>query len=156
MMWISSLLVVLLLQAPVSAPLQQPVEKVVVGLLDGQQIVVESPEFSGFISGLGADAVLTYRQQNLHGQMPARSISKIEFGPYEKSRPFAITVTLRNGRTLQVEPERHEFITVQGRTDVGSVRINHPDPISPPLRLSTKRPDRKNDLTIQYLEFPPS
>ena len=30
------------------------------------------------------------------------------------------------------------------------------DPISAPVRIRTKSPNRKNDLTIQYLEFPAS
>jgi len=47
-------------------------------------------------------------------------------------------------------------VTVRGKTNFGIVTIKHPDPLSAPLRLSTRSANRKNDLTIQYLEFPTS
>jgi len=45
---------------------------------------------------------------------------------------------------------------VRGKTDFGIVTIKHPDPLSVPLRITTRSPNRKNNLTIQYLEFPTS
>jgi hypothetical protein len=149
-MMISSLLLLFFLQAP-SGP------TVIVGLDDGRQLIVENPEFSGFIEGRNADAVLMYRQANFHGEMPMRSISRIEFGTYRNGKPFLMTVTLRTGQKLEVESERRDFVTLKGRTTFGNVTINHPDPVSGPLRFNTKRTtNRKDDLTIQYLEFPGS
>lgn len=146
-MMILSFLLVLLFQTPA-------VPTVVVGLDDGQQLVVENPEFAGFIEGRSGDAVLLYRHENFHGELPMRAVSRIDFGQYRRGRPYSMTVTLRNGRKLEVESERRDFVTLKGRTEFGIVTINHPDPITYPLRLSTRKPDRKNDLTIQYLEFP--
>jgi hypothetical protein len=148
MIWITYLILALAVQAPA------PAARVVIGMTDGQQVVVETPEFSGFVQGIGADAVLLHRRQNLHGQMPAQAISRIDFGRYEKDKPFRLTVTLRNGQKLEVESERQHFLTIKGRTELGMVYIKHPDPVGAPLRLSKKGPDRQNDLTIQYLEFP--
>jgi hypothetical protein len=150
-MWISNLLLVLFLQGPVVAP-----PKVVVGLIGGQQVVVENAEFSGFIQGHVADGVLTYRQEKLHGRISVNTISRIEFGQYRSGQPFVMTVRLKNGQTLEVEAERSNFVTLTGKTDIGVVTIKHPDPTSPKLRISTHRPDRFKDLTIQYLEFPAS
>jgi hypothetical protein len=144
------LFLVLLLQAPA------PAQRVVVGLTDGRQITVDNPEFAGFIQSRSRGTVLIYRQQNLHGLMPASNISRIEFGEYKKGKPFAMTVTLRDGQKVEVESERDDFITLRGRSELGPVLINHPDPVSAPLKVSTKSPDRKKDLTIQYLEFPAS
>jgi hypothetical protein len=142
----------------VIALLQQPVvmPKVTVGLLGGQEVTLSGAEFSGFINGPISDAVVIYHQRGVHGQMPVTNISRIEFGAYAKGKPFVLWLTLKNGQKLEVESERHDFVTVSGRTDLGHVRINHPDPLAAPAHLSTKRPDRKHDLTIQYLEFPTS
>ena len=41
--------------------LQAPVPKVVVGLIDEQQLVLENPRFTGFIEMRSDDAVLPYR-----------------------------------------------------------------------------------------------
>jgi hypothetical protein len=140
--------------APVSpAARPAPVMKVVVGMTDGQKIVVENPEFSGFIQGSNGDAVLIYRQSKVHGQLPLPIISRIDFGPYKKGEPFAMSITLKNGQNLRVESEYRNFIKLHGKTDIGMVTINHPDPISAPVRLRTKPPNRIEDLTIQYLEF---
>src|SRR5712692_1506555 len=147
-MLILNLLLVLLLQTPA------PGQKVVVGLGDGQQIVLENPEFSGFIEGKNGDAVLMYRQENFHGEMPMKTISRIEFGAYKKGKPVPMTVTLRNGQKLEVQSERRDFVTLKGKTDFGNVTIKHPDPTSAILKLTTKKPNRKKDLTIQYLEIP--
>jgi len=136
--------------------LQSPASTVVVGLEDGQKLVVENPEFSGFIQGLGAQAVLMYRQEKFHGQMPLNTVSRIDFGKYKRGAPFPLLVTLKNGMKLEVQSERRYFVTVRGKTDFGIVTIKHPDPLSAPLRLSTRSANRKNDLTIQYLEFPTS
>jgi hypothetical protein len=149
-MWMLSLFLTLLLQTPA------PNNRVVVGFIDGEELVVENPEFFGFIHGPGRSAVLTYRQKNLHGQMSMNAISRIEFGKYQKGRPFAITVTLRTGETLEVQSERDNFVTLRGTTNRGTVIIKHPDPVSAPLKLTTGKPNRKKDLTIQYLEFPTS
>jgi hypothetical protein len=147
-MGIFHLFLAVLLQAPA------PPQAVVVGLTDGQEIVVENPEFTGFIQGRSSDAVLTYRQKSVHGRMPTNMISRIEFGKYERSKPFPMTVILKNGQVLQVLSEGRNYLTLGGNTTQGIVRIQHPDPISAPLKLTTRKPNRKKDLTIQYLEFP--
>ena len=137
--------------------LQTPARQVVlVGLGDGQQIVVQNPEFAGFIEGRSGEAVLMYRQENFHGEMPTKTISRIEFLPYKKGKPFPMTVTLKNGQKLDVESERRDFFTVKGKTDFGTVTIRHPDPVSSIVKITTKKPNRKNELTVQYLEFPAS
>ncbi len=140
-------ILMLLLQAP---------QNVVVGLNDGMRVTVETPDFSGFIEGKGVEAVLLYRVKTFHGEMPLRMISRIEFGPYDKGKPFQLKVTLRNGDELNVESERRDFLTIRGKTDLGIVTIKHPDPQSVPLKLTTGKPNRKKSLTIQYLEFPSS
>lgn len=140
-------LLLLLFQTPAS-------QTVIVGLGDGQQLVIENPEFSGFIEGRNGDAVLMYRQQNFHGEMPVRAVSRIEFREYEKGKSFPMTVTLKNGQKLEVHSERRDFVTLKGATQFGRVTINHPDPVSSTVKLGTKRSNRKDDLTIQFLEFP--
>lgn len=129
-----------------------PATSVVVGLLDGQQLIVENPEFSGFIESRGDASILMYRQENFRGELLLNAIQRIDFG-YKKGQPFPLTVTLKNGQKLEVQAERRDFLTIKGRTGLGTVTINHPDPVSSTVRLSTRKPDRKNDLTIQYLEF---
>ena len=131
-------------------------QTVVIGFQDGMKVTVGNSEFSGFIEGRSGDAVLSYREGSVHGEMPVRTIDKIEFGPYRRDKPFSLKVTLRNGDQFDVETERRDFLSIKGRTDLGMVTIKHPDPISATLRLSTKKPNRKKDLTIQYLEFPAS
>jgi len=148
---ILNLLIALLLQAPVPAP---PLKVVV--MTGGQQVVIENPEFTGFIQGRSADAVLVYRQQTVRGRMPVGLIAKIELGEYRKGQPIAMTVTLKDGQSLKLESDQQKFVMLKGKTELGTVTIKHPDPISGPLRLSTKPRDRKRDLTIQYLEFPAS
>ena len=143
-----SLLLLLMLQTP---PVGQ---RVIVGFLNGQQIMVEDPAFSGFIEGHNGDAILTYRQDHVHGEMPLKTISRIEFGPYKKGQPFLMTVTLRDGQTLQLESERRNYVSLRGKTELGTVLIKHPDPVSAPAKLTTHPPNRKKDLTIQYLEIP--
>ena len=147
-MWILNLSLMLLLQAPATT------NQVVVGLIDGQKVVVHNPKFNGFIRGQDGEIVLTYRLNHVHGQMPASVICKIEFGFYNKRRPFPMTVTLKNGQRLEVEGTGSNYVTLDGDTDIGAVRIKHPDPISTPLRLTKKIPNRSRDLSIQYLEFP--
>src|SRR5947207_12796290 len=109
-----------------------PAQKLVVGLQDGQQLVMENPEFSGFIAGRSGNAGLLYRQKNVHGEMPINTTSRIDFGAYKRGKPLPITVTLKNGQKLEVESERKDFISVRGKTDRGTVTINHPDPTSTP------------------------
>lgn len=154
MTMILNLLLVLLLQAPAPAPARA--NTVVVGLEGGQQLVIENPAFTGFIESRDGDAVLLYRQENFHGELSVKAISRIEFGEYRKGKPFAMTVTLRNGNKLEVESERRDFVMVKGKADIGTVTIKHPDPMSSTVKITTRRPNRKNDLTIQYLEFPAS
>jgi hypothetical protein len=152
-MWTLGLIVALFVQPQVQP---QAAVRVVVGLTNGQQVVIVNPQFSGFIHGRNADVVLRYRQEMLQGQMPSSTISRIDFGQYKRGEPFPMTVTLRNGQKLEVVSERQDFVTITGLTDVGVVTIKHPNPNSTPLRLSKNKADRKNDLTIQYLEFPAS
>src|SRR5437868_5575681 len=105
---ILNLILAALLQTPVplpTAPAITPGQKVFVGLDDGKQLTVTDPEFTGFIEGRSGDAVLMYRQENFHGEMPLKTISRIEFRPYKKGKPFPMTVTLRNGQTLEVDSE---------------------------------------------------
>ena len=146
-MLILGFLLTLLFQTP---------QTVIVGLDDGMRVVVETPDFSGFIEGKGADAVLLYHEKRFHGEMPLKTISRIDFGPYKKGKAFQLKLTLRNGDELDVESERRDFLTIRGKTDFGVVTIKHPDPQGVPLKLTTGKPDRKKSLTIQYLEFPPS
>jgi hypothetical protein len=160
-MWTIGLLVTMLWQVVPPAPVQVPppvpvplADRVIVGLVDGRQLTVESPEFAGFIHGHGSEALLAYRQQTLHGQLEAKSIARIDFGEYRRNRPFELTVTLKNGQKLEVESERQNYVMLTGKADIGTVTIKHPDPINAPVKLSTRKPDRKHDLTIQYLEFP--
>ena len=134
----------------------QTPQTVIVGLDDGMKVTFEAPDFSGFIEGKGADAVLLYHEKTFHGEMPLKTISRIEFGPYKKGKPFRLKITLRNGDELDVESERRDYVTIRGKTDFGVVTIKHPDPQSAPLELTTRAPNRKKGLTIQYLEFPPS
>jgi hypothetical protein len=165
-MRILNLVWILLLQTPQAAQVPSPPpqaalpatagQTVVIGFQDGMKVTVGNPEFSGFIEGRSGDALLLYRQRSLHGEMPVRTIARIEIGPYRRDKPFSLKVTLRNGDQLDVEAERRDFVSIKGRTDLGPVTIKHPDPISAPVRLSTKKPNRKKDLTIQYLEFPAS
>ena len=153
-------LLMFFLQAPQTpAVLPTPAsagQTVIVGLDGGTKVTVENPEFAGFIEGRNGDAVLIYRERKFHGEMPVKTISRIEFGPYKKGQPFPMKVTLRNGGQLEVESERRDFVSIKGRTDFGIVTIKHPDPVSVPLKLSVQKPNRQNDLTIQYLEFPAS
>ena len=88
--------------------------------------------------------------------MPVKTISRIEFGPYRKGKPFPMKVTLKSGEELDVESERRDFVEIKGKSELGTVTIKHPDPISVPVRITTRKPNRKKDLTIQYLEFPSS
>ena len=133
---------------------QNPVQKVVVGFQDDEQLVVENPKFTGFIETRDNDAVLIYREQAFHGELSVKSISRIDFGKYKKGKPFQLSVTLMNGQTMEVQTELRDFITVQGKTDVGTVTIKDPDPLSTPVKLTEKKENRKKDLTIKYLEFP--
>ncbi|HEY2385109.1 MAG TPA: hypothetical protein VGK48_28370 [Terriglobia bacterium] len=147
-----NLLLVLLLQTQTLAPGQ----KVVVGLEDGQEVTIQDPVFTGFIEGHSGEAVLTYREGSIHGEVPLKNVSRIEFRPYKKGRPFSLTVTLKNGQVLQVEAERRDYVSLRGSTDAGMVTIKQPDPLSGPVGLTTRQANRKKDLTIQYLEFPTS
>jgi hypothetical protein len=146
-MLILSFLLTFLFQAP---------QTVIVGLDDGMKVTVDTPDFSGFIEGKGADAVLLYHEKTFHGEMPVKTIARIEFGPYKKGKPFQLKVTLRSGDELNVESERRDFVTIRGKTDFGVITIKDPDPLAAPLKLTTGKPNRKKSLTIQYLEFPAS
>ena len=132
--------------------LQAPAQTIIVGLVDGRQLVLESPDFSGFIETRAGDAVLMYRQEKFQGEMSLRSVSRIDFADYKKSKPFPVTVTLRNGQKIEVQTRR-DFIVLKGRTDLGTVTIKHPDPLSTTVKLRTRKPNRQSDLTIQFLEI---
>jgi hypothetical protein len=142
-----SVILFLGLQAP------PPAVRVVVGLVDGQQLLVEEPQFSGFIETRGNDAGLKYRQNRFRGDLDVKSISRVDFDEYRRGEPFRLTVTLKNGQKVQVQSQGPKFLIVRGRTDVGTVTIKHPDPISSPVRLTTRAANRESDLTIKYLEF---
>ena len=144
--------VLLFLQPQIQALPEIP--RVVVGLVDGQQLVVENPEFSGFIETRGGDSVLAYRQANFHGNLSVKSIQRVDFGEYKKGKPFQLTVTLKNGQKLEIETEGSDYLMVQGKTDSGTVTIKHPDPLNPVVKIRTKKADRQKDLKITYLEFP--
>jgi hypothetical protein len=154
-MFIVNLFLALLLQAPT---LQTPPtgQKVLVGLRGGQELLLQDPEYTGFIQGRNGDAVLMYHQADFHGEMPLKTIARIEFGPYKKGQPFAMTITLVNGEVLEAQSERRDFVSLRGKTDFGTVMIRQPDPISVPVKLTARKADRKKDLTIQYLEIPTS
>jgi hypothetical protein len=147
MWYLHNLLIALLLQTP------QPVSTVVVGLTDGQQLLIENPEFSGFIQGRGGEALLTYRHLKFRGQMPTNAIARMEFAEYRKGQPFTLRLTLKSGQRLQVQSESRSFVTVTGKTEGGTITIKHPDPVMVTPRLGGGKPDRSKDLTIQYLEF---
>jgi hypothetical protein len=149
-MMLANLLLVLMLQVP--APVPEPGRKVVVCLDGGQTVTVQDPEFSGFIDGHNGDAILMYRQGHIHGRMPLKTVSRIEFEPYQKGKPFFLAVTLRTGEILHVESEYRDHVTVRGKTEIGTVTIQHPDPVSTPVQLN-KKTNRIKDLTIQYLEI---
>ena len=151
-MLITKLFLLLMLQTPAPAPGRT----IVVGLRNSQQLVVQDPQFTGFIDGHNGDALLMYREGDFHGLIPLKNVSRIEFGPYRKGEPFAMTVTLRSGQTLCVHSEGSNYVSLRGKTDVGFVTIKHPDPISAPVKLTTHKADREKDLTIQYLEIPAS
>ena len=165
-MRILNLVWIVLLETPQAAQVPSPPpqaalpatagQTVVIGFQDGMKVTVGNPEFSGFIEGRSGDALLSYREGSVHGEMPVRTIAKIEFGPYRRDKSLSLKVTLVNGDQHTVETERRDFVSIKGRTDLGMVTIKHPDPISSTVRLSTKKPNRKKDLTIQYLEFPAS
>jgi hypothetical protein len=146
-MIIANLLLVLVFQVPAAGG------RVVVGLDGGQIVTVQDPEFFGFIDGHSGDAILMYRQGHIHGQMPLKTVARIEFEPYQKGKPFSMAVTLRTGEILHLESEHRDHVTVRGRTDLGIVTIRHPDPVSTPVQLG-KKTNRTKDLTIQYLEIP--
>ena len=136
--------------------LQVPAPTVIVGLVDNRQLVVEDPQFSGFIKMRDNDAVLMYRQKSLHAELSVKSISRVDFGEYKKGGPFQLTITLRNGQKLEVQSERRDVLMVQGRSDGGTVTVKHPDPLSSVVKITTQKTDRKDGLTIAYLEFPAS
>ncbi len=148
-----TLLLNLILFFGLQEPAVPPPLHVIVGLVDGQQLLVENPQFSGFIETRGNDAGLKYRQDNFHGNLTVKSISRLDFEGYKKGKPFRLTVTLKSGQKIQVESEGPKFLVVKGQTDVGTVTIKHPDPTSSPVKITTKGPNRRRDLKITYLEF---
>src|SRR5688572_28203616 len=104
------LMMMLFLQDPVPA-LDPPVPAaaVVVGLTDDQQIVVENPQFSGFMESRQEGSVLMFRQDKFRGEILLSAIQRIDFG-YQPDIPFLLTVTLKNGQKLEVEANRREFL----------------------------------------------
>jgi hypothetical protein len=143
-------MMLLFLQEPVQAPAAAP--SVIVGLTDDQEVVVQNPEFSGFIESRPEGSVLLFRQDKFRGEILLSTIERIDFG-YQRNQPFPLTVTLRNGQRLEVQANRRDFLTIKGSTDFGTVTINHPDPISAALRITTRWPNREEDLTIRYVQF---
>ena len=148
-------LLALILQAvtPPPLPVIQTPPLVVVGLVDGQQLAIMNPRFTGFVRSEEKQTLLLYRQKHFHGTMNVLAIQRIDLG-YDQRHPFPLKVTLKNGEILNAQSDQQIFLTVNGSTDTGTLTVKHPDPISTVLRLSTSWPNRKNDLTIQYLEFP--
>jgi len=142
-----NLILLLGLQAPA------PPARVIVGLVDGQQLLVEDPHFTGFIETRANGAGLKYRQDKFHGDLDLASVARIDFDEYQRGKPFHLTVTLRNGQKIQIQSEGPRFLLVEGKTDVGTVTIKHPDPVSSVVKVTTKPPNRKRDLTITYLDF---
>ena len=130
-----------------------PALRVIVGLVDGQQLLVQDPQFSGFIETRGDTAELRYRQETFHGEFDVKAISRVDFDEYQKGKPFRLTVTLKNGQKIQVQSEGPKFLTVKGKTDVGTVTIKHPDPTFSPVKITTNSQNRQRDLRITYLEF---
>src|SRR5215470_16738116 len=137
MTWLTTLFLLVFLQTPAAT------QTVTVGLENGNTVTIENPQFTGFIESSFGAAVLMYRQQNLHGQLQLSNISRIDFGRYKRGEPFALEVTLRSGQKVEVVTEHRNFLMVRGKTDIGTVIIKYPDPISAPLKLSTRRADRK-------------
>ncbi len=126
---------------------------VIVGLTDGQRVTVQDAQFSGFIESGEQGTVLFYRARNYQGEIPLTEISRVEIG-YKRGEPFPLSITLRDGRKLDVWSERRHFLIIKGTTSLGAVTIRHPDPVSSPPDARTRKPDRKDDLTIRFLEFP--
>jgi hypothetical protein len=152
MMLLSLILLFLQAPAPTSAPATQVAPAVVIGLIDEQQLVVENPEFLGFIESRPEGSVLMFRQEKFRGEILLSAVQRIDIG-YRKGEPFPLTVTLKNGQKLEVQANRRDFVTIKGRTEFGTITINHPEPVSTTVKITTRRPDRQNDLTIRYLEF---
>src|SRR5262245_54550304 len=110
-----NLILFLGLQAPATGT------RVIVGLVDGQQLLVEDPQFTGFIETRGTEAALKYRQQTFRGELDLESISRVDFAEYRRGEPFHLIVTLRNGQRIQVQSQGPKFLVIKGRTDVGTV-----------------------------------
>ena len=147
-------LLALILQAiPIPVPVVAGPPLVIVGLVDGQQLAITNPRFTGFIRSEEKQTLLLYRQKNFHGTMNALAIQRIDLG-YDPRVPFPLKVTLKNGQTINAQTDQQVFLTVTGSTDTGTLTVKHPDPISTVLKISKNYPNRKDDLTIQYLEFP--
>ena len=127
---------------------------VLVGLTNNTQVSVTDPQFFGFIETRDGRTFLRYQQDKLHGEMPVENIARIDFG-YRRGQPFPLTLTLRDGRKLEVQSEYKNYVKLRGVTAVGEVWISHPDPVTVPLRLMSRAPNREDDLTIQFLEFGP-
>jgi hypothetical protein len=120
----------------------------------GWPTTLDNPQFTGFIESRdGSEPVLLYRQKKFKGELRVSLVQRIDF-IYTRDKTYEFNVTLKNGQKLTVEAEGRDFLIVKGETDSGSVSIRHPDPISSVVRISTKKPNREKDLTIQYLEFP--
>ena len=151
------LLLALILQTIVPLPAPIPVitapPVVVVGLVDGQQLAITNPRFTGFIRSEEKQTLLLYRQKNFHGTLNVLAIQRIDLG-YDPRVPFPMKVTMKNGEILNAQSDQQIFVTVTGTTDTGTLTVKHPDPISTVLKVSESYPNRKNELTIQYLDFP--
>ncbi len=149
MMGLLSLILMLFL-TPAQTPAAASV--VGVGLTNAQEVVVQNPQFSGFIESRPDGSVLMFRQEKIRGEILLSTIQRIDLS-YTKDGVFPLTVTLKNGEKLEVEANRRDFLTIRGRTELGSITINHPDPITAAVGFLNRNRDRTKDLTIRYLEF---
>ncbi len=126
---------------------------VLVGLINGNQVTIQDAQFLGFLESRDdGQTFLFYRQGAIHGQLSAESIARIDLG-YRKGQPFPLTVTLKNGERMDLFSDRRDFVRIRGTGLTGGVTVQHPDPVAPPLRLTTRPANRADDLTIQFLEF---
>ena len=126
---------------------------VLVGLSNGEEVTLTDVQFTGFIQAQeDGRIVLRYQAGDQHGALFTESISRIEFG-YRRGEPFPLTVTLRSGQTLQLASDHRNFLRLRGKTENGEITISHPDPISTPIHVTTRAANRRDDLTIRFLEF---
>src|SRR5687768_7243522 len=92
---------------------------VLVGLTNGNQITIQDAQFVGFLESRDNGQIyLLYRQGDIHGELPADSIARIDFG-YRRGQPFPLTVVLKNGQRMDVVSERRNFVRIRGTSENG-------------------------------------